>query len=374
MDKQFRNLRVKLWLRILAMVAVMILAVALVFYILADIVFQDALAALATNISNRYGINVYSYAIIYKKWVLLLLMVIGAAAAIYIGLGRFSYYLNHISDGVRQVFSDRGKPIVLPDELKEMETNLNTIRYDLKQRELEAKLNEQQKNDLIVYLAHDLKTPLTSIIGYLSLIEESNELMTEAQKDQFAHIAFQKSQRLKVLVDELFEITRFNAKNIPLMRRQIPLHYLLTQLFEEFYPLLKEKNLTYRMECAEDIMLTADGDQLGRVFDNILRNAVCYSDADTEISVVVTETGDEVTLAFTNHGIIISEDQLEHIFDKFYRVDEARTTNSGGAGLGLAIAKIIVELHGGTITATSDSSGTCFLLRFPKELSQEKGA
>ena len=121
-------------------------------------------------------------------------------------------------------------------------------------------------------------------------------------------------------------------------------------------------------------MLTADGDQLGRVFDNILRNAVCYSDADTEISVVVTETGDEVTLAFTNHGIIISEDQLEHIFDKFYRVDEARTTNSGGAGLGLAIAKIIVELHGGTITATSDSSGTCFLLRFPKELSQEKGA
>lgn len=113
--------------------------------------------------------------------------------------------------------------------------------------------------------------------------------------------------------------------------------------------------------------MTADGDQLGRVFDNILRNAISYSDPGTEITIQVTEEPNDVVLSFVNHGIIISPEQIEHIFDKFYRVDEARATHSGGAGLGLAIAKIIVELHGGTITATSDTSGTCFLLRFPKE-------
>lgn len=367
MSQEFRSLKIKLWLRILAVVALVLCGVAILFYLCVDVVFREPLIDLTMAIYRRYGFDLYSFAIIHKTDFLLLAFVVGAICAIYIALRRFSYYLNLISDGVRQVFSDQEKPIALPDELKEMESNLNAIRYDLKQKELEAKMNEEQKNDLIVYLAHDIKTPLTSIIGYLSMIEESHGLLNEEQKDKFSHIAYEKALRLEVLVEELFEITRFNAKNIPLVKRQIPLYYLLEQLQEEFYPLLQEKGLTCQIQCPEEITLLADGDQLGRVFDNLLRNAVCYSDSGSEILIQVTETTNQVTLDFINHGVIISPEQLEHIFDKFYRVDEARATYSGGAGLGLAIAKIIVELHGGDITAKSDMNGTCFTVRFPKE-------
>ncbi|MGI5825703.1 MAG: sensor histidine kinase [Bacillota bacterium] len=367
MNKDFRSLKLKLWLHIMLVTAVMLAVITMVYYLCVNVIFRESLIVFTLKLHAEYGIDLYSYAILHKTDILLVILAVGITVSIYLALNRFTYYIDIISDGVHQVFSNQNNPIVLPQELKDIETNLNTIRYDLKQKELEAKLSEEQKNDLIVYLAHDLKTPLTSIIGYLSLIEESKHLMTENEKDQFSHIAYEKSLRLKILVEELFEIARFNAKNIPLMRRQLPLHYLLSQLSEEFYPLLQEKHLSCIIECKENIMLTADGDQLSRVFDNILRNAICYSDPKTEIKITVNETPEEITLAFINHGLIISEDQLEHIFDKFYRVDEARASNSGGAGLGLAIAKIIVELHGGTIRATSDAESTCFLLRFPKE-------
>lgn len=372
MNKEYRNLRIKIWMTIFLYIVLLVSIVTLVFYLCTEVIFRSLFLQVSGDLSSVFGVDFYGFAISHKNDLLKVLLAATVLVAIYLGLRKVSDYQNQIGDAVRQVFSDQGKPIVLPDELKTIETDLNTIRYDLKQREMEAKLNEEQKNDLIVYLAHDLKTPLTSIIGYLSLIEESHDVLPEKEKDHFAHIAYEKSLRMEVLVDELFEITRFNAKSIPLTQRQIPLFYLLQQLQEEFYPLLQEKRLTCIIECEEDIQLLADGDQLARVFDNILRNAICYSDPGTEIRIQVEDTEEAVFLSFTNHGLIISEDQLEHIFDKFYRIDEARGSNSGGAGLGLAIAKIIVELHGGTIRASSDETGTCFSLCFPKK-SPEKG-
>lgn len=229
-----------------------------------------------------------------------------------------------------------------------------------------AKEADKRKDDLIVYLAYDLKTPLTSIIGCLTLMDETPELPEDLRR-KFLKIGVEKAYRLEDLINEFFEITRFNITKTILECGRMNLSMMFLQLEDEFYPILNEKKLSISTDMEEGINILADGGKIAKVFDNILRNAINYSYPDTEISLLAHTEGDSVRVEISNRGDQIPEQKIDMIFDQFFRVDSSRNT-SGGAGLGLTIAKEIVELHSGTISVTSDIESTRFTVILPVNL------
>ena len=243
-----------------------------------------------------------------------------------------------------------------------------------KLRELEAAFHQKEqlireeaarKDDLVAYLAHDLKTPLTSVIGYLELLEEIPEMPLE-QRAKYTHIAGEKAVRLEHLINDFFEITRYNIHEILIEWEQIDVSYLLIQMKEEFYPILREHGNQLELCIPEGLTVAADREKLARVLNNLLKNAVAYSYPGTEITVSATADEGQVCIVISNQGHTIPAQKLQLIFEKFYRLDEARSSRSGGAGLGLAIAKEIITAHGGTLTATSAHEVTAFQITLPQ--------
>lgn len=289
----------------------------------------------------------------------------------YAALLKMVKYLNQVETGIDNIVLDSADSIHMITELKPIETRLNEIKQILKKQEQEVIEGEKKKNDLIVFLAHDLKTPLTSIVAYLTMLDSYQD-MPEEERQRYTHIALEKSIRLGELISEFFEITKFNLQDIVLEPVELNLSMMLEQLADELYGVLREKNLTCEVEAAEDMVVYGDADKLARVFDNILRNAVsyCYPNTKIRIQAEMTEEGNRIVVS--NRGKQIPKEQLGTIFEKFYRLDEARHSTTGGAGLGLAIAKEIVELHGGTIRAESDEEETRFIVMLPKKEEGER--
>lgn len=283
---------------------------------------------------------------------------------LFFAVSRFIRYFNQISKGIDRLLDDSEQPIQLKSELVTMENKLNAVKGELKKRENAAIESEQRKNDLVVYLAHDLKTPLTSVIGYLNLLKESPDMPTE-QRAKSIDISLGKALRLEALINEFFDITRFSFQNIQLNKEQTDLSLMLEQLTEEFYPLLSTKKMEVLVHAEDALTLNGDANQLARVFNNLLKNAIAYGDENSDIVISAQRQEDGILISFKNRGSEISEQQIKHIFEKFYRLDSARSTYSGGAGLGLAIAKKIVELHGGVITAQSNPEFTEFIVTLP---------
>lgn len=289
----------------------------------------------------------------------------------YAALSKMVKYLNQVETGIDNIVLDSADSIHMITELKPIETRLNEIKQILKKQEQEVIEGEKKKNDLIVFLAHDLKTPLTSIVAYLTMLDSYQD-MPEEERQRYTHIALEKSIRLGELISEFFEITKFNLQDIVLEPVELNLSMMLEQLADELYGVLREKNLTCEVGAAEDMVVYGDADKLARVFDNILRNAVSYCYPNTKIRIQAEMTGEGNRIVFSNRGKQIPKEQLGTIFEKFYRLDEARHSTTGGAGLGLAIAKEIVELHGGTIWAESDDEETRFIVMLPKKEEGER--
>ena len=264
---------------------------------------------------------------------------------------------------------DREALEVFPQGYEEISVRIVEIKADMQRKEQMLREEASRKNDLITYLAHDLKTPLTSVIGYLSLMDEAPD-MPASQRAKYVHITLDKALRLEKLINEFFEITRYNLQTIALEKETVNLSFMLEQMTDEFYPLLSDHGNTIRLEVEPDasggpLTLYADGEKLARVFNNILKNAIAYSYPGTAIAVECRTVGDFVRIEVSNRGRTIPPHKLEAIFEKFFRLDDARATNTGGAGLGLAIAKEIVTLHDGSITAASEDEVTSFLVELP---------
>jgi two-component system sensor histidine kinase VanS len=278
-------------------------------------------------------------------------------------LSKFAKYFDEINSGIDILIQNEDKQIELSAEMEFMEQKLNTLKRTLEKREQDAKLAEQRKNDFVMYLAHDIKTPLTSVIGYLSLLDEAPDMPVE-QKAKYVHITLDKAYRLEQLIDEFFEITRYNLQTITLTKKHIDLYYMLVQMTDEFYPQLASNGKQAVIHASEDLTVSGDPDKLARVFNNILKNAAAYSEDDSVIDITAGLSGDVVSIVFKNAGSI-PKDKLAAIFEKFYRLDDARSSDTGGAGLGLAIAKEIIVQHGGQIYAESNDNYTTFTVELP---------
>lgn len=279
-------------------------------------------------------------------------------------LNKIFSYVFAVSESADKLFDKNVEYIDLPPEMVEVEKKLNHFKTEAIKNERLARENEQKKDELIVYLAHDIKTPLTSMIGYLSLLSEIKD-MPQEQRNRYIDIALDKSYRLEYLINELFDVARFNSEKIVLEKEEINLNLMLEQIADDFYPTLKEMNKKINFTSDEKTILYADPDKLSRVFNNLIKNAVNYSKENTDIDISILNKENQATVKITNKGKQIPKEKLDKIFEKFYRLDSSRTSKTGGSGLGLAIAKEIVELHGGRIYAESDMKETTFSVILP---------
>lgn len=279
---------------------------------------------------------------------------------------RIVWLLEYILDGVNSIYREQEELIELPEELYEVEKEINHVILNVKANKQKAGEAEQKKNDLIVYMAHDLKTPLTSVIGYLSLLNDEKEISGELQR-KYISIALKKSQRLEDLINEFFEVTRFNLSTMTLELSTVNLTRMIEQMAFEFIPMFQEKGLSYQLNLDKDIEMLCDVDKMERVFDNLLKNAVNYSYEGTQIRISAQKTKDDmVDICITNHGKNIPPEKREQIFEQFFRMQSSRDSSSGGAGLGLAIARQIVEQHGGRLTCESENETISFRLKMRK--------
>ena len=273
-------------------------------------------------------------------------------------------YLNEVIDATETVYEKSAKGITLSAPLHDVESRMNQIKLSILTSEKSVAQAEEKKNELVMYLAHDIRTPLTTVIGYLNLLDEAPDMPPE-QRKKYIGIALNKSERLDVLINELFDLTRYNSKAVSLHKTEVNLSCLLSQLADEYYPTLSANENTVSVSAEDGLTLSADTEMLARVFGNLLKNAASYSDAGTEIIISAKKENDFAAVTFQNTGETISPEDLQTMFDKFSRLDQARTSETGGTGLGLSIAKEIVELHGGTITAQSKDRTITFLVRLP---------
>lgn len=280
-------------------------------------------------------------------------------------------YLDEIIASSQQLAAPTEEPIVLPHAIKNVQDELNLVREQALRSAMAAREAEQRKNDLIVYLAHDLKTPLTSVIGYLTLLRDEPQISAEL-RSKYTGIALDKAQRLEDLINEFFDITRFSLSHLTLESQSINLTRMLEQITYEFSPILSQKALWWDLHLAPEVKLSGDPGKLERVFDNLIRNAINYSYPKTPISVSLDQSDTYVVLQIKNHGKTIPPQKLEKIFEQFFRLDSSRSSTTGGAGLGLAIAKQIVELHGGRITAMSENESITFSVCLPVQGSENR--
>lgn len=270
------------------------------------------------------------------------------------------------------------------DELGSLAANINVLSKTLLAKEKESeKLKEKeraaldiernaerQKNELITNVAHDLRTPLTTIVGYLELIKDDTALSKE-DVHKYSGIAYEKSIRLQEMMDDLFEFTKLDNADIKLNKSMINLSGLIMQMTDEFYPSFKDCNITPIIDLPEEnIYVQGDGQLLARVFDNLISNALKYGYHNTDLKIEVSGDEKYATVKVINHGDTIASEDIPLLFNKFYRTDSSRNSKTGGTGLGLAITKNIVDLHHGDISVTSDDQITTFIVKFNRYFDQ----
>ena len=345
---QLTKRKLKLFISLIGNLIIAVIISILIYFILA-LFLENTLSVLVANLNY----DLYSWIVYNRDVVVYVYIGIVLAVIIYRFISKYVESINEVYKSLDLVLKEDNETIKLPSDVNEFAEKLNDIKYDYIVSKKNAKEAEDKKNDLIMYMAHDLKTPLTSIIGYLTLLTDEKEIPRNLQ-EKYMKIALDKALRVEELTNEFFDITRYNLSSMPINKQNINLSYLLKQLVDECYPMLEKSNLKCELNVPDKVMYLGDGDKLARAFGNLLKNAISYSFENTTIEINLKEENDNIYISFKNKGEKIPEYKLDKIFEKFYRADASRTSSTGGAGLGLAITKEIIELHGGTIGVKND--------------------
>lgn len=232
-------------------------------------------------------------------------------------------------------------------EIRELIENINRMKEGYNVAVDEALQNEKLKTELISNVSHDLKTPLTSIINYVNILQDSR--ISEEERMDYLKILEQKSNKLKTLIEDLFEVSKINSGRLQLHKEEIDIVSLIYQVIGEYSSLYEDKGIEFKVECDEDeIIMDLDGIMISRVIENIAINSLKYSLEDTRVYAKIIKEDNGVLISFKNVANYEMDFNETEMFERFARGDKSRTSSVEGSGLGLAITKSIVELHGGT--------------------------
>lgn len=368
MDKKLLSFRVKLILTFLLSMTLSSIVTYLAYFLLKLYYQNNALYGSFSSYFRQILRNIGDFNVFFIFFITL------SFIFFYILTKPYSRYFSEISSGLHSLA--RGEfthevQINSNDEFKSIATDINSASKKLEKAIEQSKVSENSRNQLIVNLAHDLRTPLTSVIGYLDLIIKDEDL-TDEEVQHYLSIAHNKSKRLERLIDELFEVTRMNYGMFEVKKTALDLSDLLNQLKEELYPLFEESELTARITGQSPIKILGEGDLLARVFENLLTNAIRYGADGQYVDIHHFIDQDEAIVRITNYGATISDDYLPYLFDMFSKGDHSRTQQENSTGLGLFIAKNIVKQHEGQISAESDVIKTVFEVRLPLNLDQKE--
>ena len=315
-----------------------------------------------------FGTFTMSQSIALDAWVIAIFTILLLIIYFILISNKFVTYVREIISGVERLKSGdlmEEIPVRGEDEFSEIAASINEMRQNLSETMEAQKAVEKTKDELITNVAHDLRTPLTSILGYLDLLTQG-DFLTEEQKQKYLGIVSSKAKQLETLVKDLFDYTRYDRNKVKIKKEILDLNLFVPQLVDEFYPSFMDHQLECRTDFYEGALnIEGNGELLARAIGNLISNAIKYG-ADGKLVEGHTGLKDKKAfVAIVNYGKIIPAKDLDKIFDKFYRVENSRSLKTGGTGLGLAIAKNIVNLHEGNIWATSDESGTRFQIELP---------
>ncbi|OFT07498.1 two-component sensor histidine kinase [Lactobacillus sp. HMSC24D01] len=251
-------------------------------------------------------------------------------------------------------------------------TSVNALVDTITQAMQEERASEKSKDELITNVSHDLRTPLTSIIGYLGLIED-HQYQSEEDIVKYSHIAYDKAKQMKDLVEDLFEYTKVQQHGAPVNLMTVDLGQLLEQVGASFELEADKKGMAINVTCEPTpLSITADPEKLGRLFSNLVANALKYGHGASYIHLTAKQLGEKVVITVADDGEKIPAESVKHLFERFYRVESSRNKATGGTGLGLAIVQSIVELHHGSVTARSDDQETAFVVTLPVKQVQKE--
>lgn len=302
--------------------------------------------------------------------VLLLFMILGIVvfSVIFMLLQSKSLkYIDYIYTSVNQISSGDFSldiEIMGDDEFSSMAESLNNMKKEISKIMEKERESEKNKNELITSVAHDLRTPLTSILGYLELLN-SERFFDEETKKNYINIAYKKAKRLQKLTEDLFGFTKLNYGKLAMNTKQFDLVKLLSQIMDEFYPSFEKNKLSFELRTnVQNIMMYGDINLIVRLFDNLINNAIKYGSDGKRIDVKIEADIEKAKVMIINYGKPIPNKELPLLFNKFYRVESSRSENTGGTGLGLAIAKNIVDIHKAEIEVESDIRRTVFTVTF----------
>ncbi|NFT91141.1 HAMP domain-containing histidine kinase [Clostridium botulinum] len=252
------------------------------------------------------------------------------------------------------------------DELSELCQSINDMSLELRKKIDNEKIIEKNKNELITSVSHDLRTPLTSIIGYVDLLKK-NEFNDKEKFDNYIEIIDERTKSLNRLINELFEYTKLTSHDIKLNYSRLEIVSLIEQMVGEYTPIFNKENLEVVKDITDkDIFINADIEKIVRVLENLLTNAIKYSVKNSKVLIKLFEENDYVVVSVLNKAKDITEDDLKNIFERFYKVDKSRKEQDS-TGLGLSIVKRIVELHNGEIDVNLNEDIIEFKISLPLE-------
>lgn len=312
----------------------------------------------------------------YQRIVMALLVLIDIGVLWWRLLRRYHLYqLDHIIGELHYIAQghlEHRIPFRVNGNQQHVITSVNALVDTITQAMQEERASEKSKDELITNVSHDLRTPLTSIIGYLGLIED-HQYQSEEDIVKYSHIAYDKAKQMKNLVEDLFEYTKVQQHGAPVNLMTVDLGQLLEQVGASFELEANKKGMAINVSCEPTpLSITADPEKLGRLFSNLVANALKYGHGASYIHLTAKQLGEKVVITVADDGEKIPAEAVKHLFERFYRVESSRNKATGGTGLGLAIVQSIVELHHGSVTARSDDQETAFVVTLPVKQVQKE--
>ncbi|URZ17566.1 HAMP domain-containing sensor histidine kinase [Clostridium felsineum] len=288
----------------------------------------------------------------------------------YIFTRKTIYNINDINKNINEISKGNFNiniKVNTDDEIGQIAKNINTMSQKLEDLIKKDRESEKLKNDMISNISHDLRTPLTSVIGYMEIIKKV-ECEHKSLCNNCINVVLKKCDELKNLVEDLLEYTSINFKGIDIKKEAISIKDLIEQIMVGFIPTLEKFHMTFNINCQnEKPFIVGDINLIVRLFENIINNNIFYGKEGKKISIEIGIIKDRVSVKIINYGNKIPIEEQPYIFERFYRSEKSRNKNTGGKGMGLAIAKSIVEVHRGELKVASDDNETVFQVLLPKE-------